>query len=308
MLTYPAIDPVIVSIGPLAIHWYGLMYVIGFAAAWLLARRRAGAPGSTWRPVDVDDLIFFAAIGVIAGGRIGWLVFYGGEQVIANPITIIQIWKGGMSFHGGLVGVIVAVALFARRRDRRIADVLDFLAPLPGLGILAGRIGNFINGELWGKPTDVPWAFVLDPSTLHPTQRDGALQLCERFNVDPCVIQVHASQLYEGLLEGLLVFIILWIFTAKPRPRLAPSGLFLLGYGVCRFLIEFVRVPDLNRGYLLFDWVTMGQILSTPMIIVGIALLVFAYRRNEASGNYKPVTGGRQTAQAGEWRTADGGR
>ncbi len=308
MLTYPAIDPVIVSIGPLAIHWYGLMYVIGFAAAWLLARRRAGAPGSTWRPVDVDDLIFFAAIGVIAGGRIGWLVFYGGEQVIASPITIIQIWKGGMSFHGGLVGVIVAVALFARRRDRRIADVLDFLAPLPGLGILAGRIGNFINGELWGKPTDVPWAFVLDPSTLHPTQRDGALQLCERFNVDPCVIQVHASQLYEGLLEGLLVFIILWIFTAKPRPRLAPSGLFLLGYGVCRFLIEFVRVPDLNRGYLLFDWVTMGQILSTPMIIVGIALLVFAYRRNEASGNYKPATGGRQTAQAGEWRTADGGR
>ncbi len=286
MLTYPSIDPVIVSIGPLAIHWYGLMYVIGFAAAWLLARRRASAPGSTWRPVDVDDLIFFAAIGVIAGGRIGWLIFYGGEQVIANPITIIQIWKGGMSFHGGLLGVIAAVALFARRRQRRIADVLDFLAPLPGIGILAGRIGNFINGELWGKPTDVPWAFVLDPSTLHPTQRDGALQMCERFSVDPCVIQVHASQLYQGLLEGLLVFIILWVFTAKPRPRWAPSGLFLLGYGVCRFLIEFVRVPDLNRGYILFDWVTMGQILSTPMILAGILLLVVAYRRNTPSGNY----------------------
>lgn len=298
MLTYPAIDPVIVSVGPLAIHWYGLMYVIGFAAAWLLARRRASAPESTWRPVDVDDLIFFAAIGVIAGGRIGWLIFYGGEQVIANPITIIQIWKGGMSFHGGLLGVIVAVALFARRRGRRIADVLDFLAPLPGLGILAGRIGNFINGELWGKPTDVPWGFVLDPNVLHPTQADEAMQLCRRFEVDPCVIQVHASQLYQGLLEGLLVFIIVWIFTAKPRPRLAPSGLFLLGYGICRFLIEFVRVPDMNRGYILFDWVTMGQILSTPMILVGLALLVIAYRRKEASGNYQPLNGERRTANS----------
>lgn len=287
MLTYPSIDPVIFSVGPLAVHWYGLMYVIGFAAAWLLARRRASAPESTWKPVDVDDLIFFAAIGVIAGGRIGWLIFYGAEQVIDNPITIIQIWKGGMSFHGGLLGVIIAVMLFARRRQRRIADVLDFLAPLPGLGILAGRIGNFINGELWGKPTDQPWGFVLDPTLLYPTQAEEARILCQRFAVDPCVIQVHASQLYQGLLEGLLVFIILWFFTARPRPRYAPSGLFLIGYGVCRFLVEFVRVPDLNRGYILFDWMTMGQILSTPMILIGIALLVIAYRRREPSGNYK---------------------
>lgn len=291
MITYPSIDPVIVSIGPLAIHWYGVMYVIGFAAAWLLARRRAGAPESSWKPIDVDDLIFFAAIGVIAGGRIGWLLFYGMEQVIEDPITIIQIWKGGMSFHGGLLGVIVAVALFARRRGRKLADVLDFLAPLPGIGIFAGRIGNFINGELWGKPTDVPWAFVLDPSTLHAAQRDEAVRLCERFSVDPCVLQVHASQLYQGLLEGLLVFVILWLYTAKPRPRLAPSGLFLIGYGVCRFAVEFVRVPDENRGYLLFDWVTMGQILSTPMILVGIALVVIAYRRGEPSGNYQASDG-----------------
>lgn len=289
MITYPSIDPVIVSIGPLAIHWYGVMYVIGFAAAWLLARRRASAPESTWRPIDVDDLIFFSAIGVIAGGRIGWLIFYGIEQVIEDPITIIQIWKGGMSFHGGLLGVIIAVALFARRRSRKLADVLDFLAPLPGLGILAGRIGNFINGELWGKPTDGPWGVVLDPTLLHASQRDEALRLCERFSVDPCVLQVHASQLYQGLLEGLLVFLILWFYTAKPRPRLAPSGVFLIGYGVFRFLVEFVRIPDENRGYLLFDWVTMGQILSTPMILVGIALLVIAYRRNEPSGNYRDV-------------------
>lgn len=296
MLTYPSIDPVIVSIGPLAIHWYGLMYVIGFAAAWLLARRRASAPESSWKPVDVDDLIFFAAMGVIVGGRIGWLIFYGTEQVIENPLTIVQIWKGGMSFHGGLLGVIAAVALFAHRRGRGVADVLDFLAPLPGIGIFAGRIGNFINGELWGKPTDAPWAFVLDPTLLHPRQAEEALLLCQRFDVDPCVIQVHASQLYQGLLEGLVVFVVLWFYTSKPRPRLAPSGLFLVGYGVCRFLVEFVRVPDANRGYILFDWVTMGQILSAPMILVGIVLIVFAYRRHEPSGNYLPGNGARRTA------------
>jgi phosphatidylglycerol:prolipoprotein diacylglycerol transferase len=298
MITYPSIDPVLVSIGPLAIHWYGVMYVIGFAAAWLLARRRASAPNSTWKPIDVDDLIFFAAIGVILGGRIGWLLFYGIEQAIENPISVIQIWKGGMSFHGGLIGVIVAVALFSRTRRRRVADVLDFLAPLPGIGILAGRIGNFINGELWGKPTDGPWGVVLDPAGLHDSQRDEALRLCQRFDVDPCVLQVHASQIYQGLLEGLLVFIILWFFTARPRPRLAPSGLFLVLYGIFRFIVEFVRVPDENRGYLFFDWVTMGQLLSTPMILVGIALLVIAFRRGEPSGNYVEAKSGAHSDKA----------
>jgi phosphatidylglycerol---prolipoprotein diacylglyceryl transferase len=287
MFTYPSIDPVIFSIGPVAVHWYGLMYVVGFATAWLLARKRASAAESTWKPTDVDDLIFFAAIGVIAGGRVGWLLFYGMEQVIANPITIVQIWKGGMSFHGGLLGVMVALVLFARRRGRRFADVLDFAAPLPGIGYLAGRIGNFINGELWGKPTDAPWGIVLDPSTLHHNQRAEALRLCERFNVDPCILQVHASQLYQGLVEGLLMFLILWFYTAKPRPRLAPSGLFLAGYGFFRFLLEFVRIPDENRGYLFFGWVTMGQILSAPMVLVGVALLVIAYRGGERSGNYR---------------------
>jgi phosphatidylglycerol---prolipoprotein diacylglyceryl transferase len=289
MIPYPSIDPIIVSANVLgrqiAIRWYGLMYVIGFALAWWLGRRRAAAPGSTWKPIDVDDLIFFAAIGVIAGGRIGWLLAYGGEEVMKNPITIIQIWNGGMSFHGGLVGVIVAVAIFARRRGRRLADVLDFLAPLPGLGILAGRIGNFINGELWGKPTDVPWGFTVDPLKLHQLPAEEAMRMCRRFNIDPCILHVHASQLYEGLLEGLVLFVILWIYTAKPRPRLAPSGLFLLCYGVFRFLLEFVRVPDENRGYLFFDWVTMGQILSLPMIIVGLVLLAIAYQRRVPTGN-----------------------
>jgi phosphatidylglycerol:prolipoprotein diacylglycerol transferase len=183
MLTYPAIDPVILSLGPLAVRWYGLMYVIGFAAAWWLARRRAAQPGSTWKPTDVDDLIFFAAVGVIAGGRLGWTLFYGSGQVLQDPMTVVRIWEGGMSFHGGLIGVILAVLLFARRRGRDFGDVLDFLAPLPGLGIFAGRIGNFINGELWGKPTEAAWGFVVDPARLYPTQAAEAYRLCERFAV-----------------------------------------------------------------------------------------------------------------------------
>lgn len=286
MIPYPSIDPIIFSVGPLAVRWYGLMYVIGFAGAWWLGRRRASQPGSTWQPIDVDDVIFFAAIGVIAGGRLGWVLFYGTEQFLENPLSVFYITQGGMSFHGGLIGAILAVMLFARRRGRRLADVLDFLSPLPGVGLLAGRIGNFINGELWGKPTEVPWAFIVDPRELHPSQTAEALRLCSRFDIDPCLLHVHASQLYEGFLEGFLTLIILWVFTMRPRPRLAPAGLFLLCYGVFRFAVEFVRVPDENRNYLLFDWVTMGQILSTPMIVLGIVLLIVAYRRGEPSGNY----------------------
>jgi len=294
MIPYPAIDPIIFSVGPLAVRWYGLMYVIGFGAAWWLARRRAARSDSTWEAAEVDDLIFFAAIGVILGGRLGWILFYGGEQVISDPLTIIRIWEGGMSFHGGLIGVVLSVVLFARQRQRRFADVLDFLAPLPGLGIFAGRIGNFINGELWGKPTEAPWAFIVDPAPLYPVQAAEATRLCHRFGIDPCVLHVHASQLYEGLLEGLLLFVILWLYTRKPRPRLAPSGLFLIVYGVCRFAVEFVRVPDENRGYLLFDWVTMGQLLSLPMIVFGVILMAWAYRSQQASGNY----GAKQLATA----------
>jgi phosphatidylglycerol:prolipoprotein diacylglycerol transferase len=188
------------------------------------------------------DLIFYCALGVIIGGRLGWMLFYGTERIFDDPLSLLRIWEGGMSFHGGLVGVLVALATFANRRGKRIADVLDFTAPLPAIGFGAGRIGNFINGELWGKPADVPWAVVVDG------------------------VPLHASQLYEACLEGLVLFVILWWFTSRPRPRPAPSGLFLLCYGVFRFAVEFVRVPDANRGYLLFDWMTMGQILSLPMI------------------------------------------
>jgi phosphatidylglycerol---prolipoprotein diacylglyceryl transferase len=262
MFVYPHPDPVALSLGPLQVRWYGLMYLVGFLAAWWLARRRAAGPGSTWTPTEVDDLIFYCALGVIFGGRLGWILFYGTERIFADPLSLLRIWEGGMSFHGGLVGVLVALAMFASRRGKRIADVFDFTAPLPAIGFGAGRIGNFINGELWGKPTDVPWAVIVDGVAL------------------------HASQLYEAVLEGLVLFVILWWFTMRPRPRLAPSGLFLLCYGVFRFAVEFVRVPDANRGYLLFDWMTMGQILSLPMIIAGAWLLAVAYRRREPSGNY----------------------
>ncbi len=263
MLAYPQLDPIAFSIGPLHVRWYGLMYLLGFLAAWWLARRRAADPNSTWTPTDVDDLIFYSAVGVILGGRLGWMLFYGTERILADPLGVLRIWEGGMSFHGGLIGVLVALGLFASRRSRSIGDVFDFTAPLPAIGFGAGRIGNFINGELWGKPTDVPWAFLVDG------------------------VPRHASQLYEALLEGLVLFVILWWFTSSPRPRWAPSGLFLVCYGVFRFAVEFVRVPDENRGYLFLGWVTMGQLLSLPMILVGLWMLAYAYRSNTPSGNFR---------------------
>jgi phosphatidylglycerol---prolipoprotein diacylglyceryl transferase len=276
MLTYPHINPIAVSIGPvlgvgpLKIHWYGIMYLIGFVAAWLLARYRARNPGSTWTALDIDDLIFYCAMGVILGGRIGWCIFYGHGVIAENWLNIFHIWDGGMSFHGGMLGVAAAVWLFARIKKKRFADVLDFVAPLPGIGLMAGRLGNFINGELWGKPTTLPWGFrVTDP--------DG--QTTVR----------HASQLYEATLEGLVLFLILWWFTSKPRPRLAPTGLFLVLYGLARFAVEWVRLPDADIGYLEGDWLTMGMLLTIPMILAGAILMGIAYRRDQPSGNLGAV-------------------
>jgi phosphatidylglycerol---prolipoprotein diacylglyceryl transferase len=262
MLTYPDIDPVAFAIGPLKVHWYGLMYVVGFVAAWWLARRRARVPRSTWKPVDVDDLIFFAAVGVIVGGRLGWILVYGLDALADDPMALVRVWEGGMSFHGGLAGVMLAVALFARRRGRRVADVFDFTAPLPAVGLFAGRVGNFINGELWGKPTTLPWGMRVGDEVRHP------------------------SQLYEACLEGIVLFAILWWFTAKPRPRLAPAGLFLTLYGVFRIAVEFVRLPDAHIGYLAFGWLTMGQLLSLPVLALGLAMLAWAGLRREPSGNF----------------------
>jgi phosphatidylglycerol:prolipoprotein diacylglycerol transferase len=272
MLTYPQIDPVALHLGPLRIHWYGIMYVIGFAVAWWLARRRAARPGSTWSAVDVDDLIFWAMCGVILGGRIGYVLFYGTGFWALDPWYPVKIWEGGMSFHGALLGVIASLVLFAWRRRRNAFDVLDFTAPLPGIGILAGRLGNFINGELWGGPTQLPWGFLV------PSGPGGALE------------GRHPSQLYEGLLEGLALFVLLWTFSSRPRPRAAVIGLGLAWYGLVRFLIEFVRVPDAQLGYLAGGWLTMGQLLSLPMLILGLALLVLAGLRPQPSGN---LTGAR---------------
>ena len=272
MLHYPGFNPIAFEIGPLfgygpiRVHWYGIMYLIGFAGGWLLARRRASRPGSTWKPNDVDDLIFFCMLGVILGGRIGYILFYGLSFWAKDPWYPFKIWEGGMSFHGGLLGSMGALVLFARLRQRKIADVFDFAAPLPALGIFAGRIGNFINGELWGKPTTVPWGFNVNGQVL------------------------HASQLYEATLEGLVLFIALWVFTSRPRPRLAPAGLFLVIYGSARFVVEFVRVPDAQLGYLAGGWFTMGQLLSLPMILLGAAFLWWAYRKREPSGNLIAAT------------------
>jgi len=262
MLAYPGFNKIAFQLGPIKVHWYGIMYLLGFASAWWLARRRAATPGSTWKPADVDDLIFFSMLGVILGGRSGYVLFYGLKFWAEDPWYPLRIWDGGMSFHGGLLGVTVALMLFAWRRGRNVADVYDFTAPLPALGLFFGRIGNFINSELWGKTTTVPWGFEVNGQVHHP------------------------SQLYEAALEGLLLFAVLWWFTARPRLRLAPSGLFLVVYGVARSLIEFVRVPDEHIGYLAGGWLTEGQVLSVPMILAGLAMMGWAYRSRTPSGNF----------------------
>ncbi|MBK1710486.1 prolipoprotein diacylglyceryl transferase [Marichromatium gracile] len=272
MLTYPDIDPVALALGPLQIHWYGLMYLLGFAAAWGLGRWRAARPGSGWSGVMVDDLIFYGVIGVILGGRLGYMLFYGLDQVAADPLALLRVWEGGMSFHGGLLGVLIATALFSRRQGLTFFQATDFLAPLVPLGLLAGRIGNFINGELWGHRTNLPWGIQL-PCEQFPRQ---CLDQPATTLLSPAV---HASQLYEALLEGLVLFVVLWLFSSRPRPTMAVSGLFLVGYGAARFSVEFVRLPDAHLGYLAFGWLTMGQLLTLPMILAGALLLALAYRR-----------------------------
>lgn len=277
MFQYSGFDPVALQVGPLAIRWYGLMYLVGFATAWWLMRLRAHRAGAVCTVAQVDDLIFYGAIGVIIGGRCGYVLFYNWSAFIAEPLSLFYIWQGGMSFHGGLLGVLLAMFLFGRKIDRSFLDLMDFIAPVIPVGLGAGRIGNFINGELWGRPGDVPWAMQIHCGDV----RFG--DLCFRqLDLPPGTVltpPLHPTSLYEAFLEGLVLFIILWTFSAKPRPRMAVSGLFLLGYGVFRSMVEFVRLPDSHIDYLAFDWVTMGHVLTLPMIFAGIICLLLAYRR-----------------------------
>lgn len=255
LFTFPEFNPVAIDLGFVQIRWYGLMYVAGFAAGWLGARQRAKRSGSPMTPEQLDDLVFYIMLGVIVGGRVGYMLLYDFGNLVGDPLSLFFIWEGGMSFHGGLVGVIVAFWLYARKLKTGYFNVADFVAPWvpPGLGF--GRIGNFINGELWGKETDpqAPWAVIVDGTAR------------------------HASQLYEVALEGLVLFFVLWAYSRVPRPTGAVSGLFLLLYGIFRCAIEFVRVPD-NGEYVAFGWLTWGQIYSVPMLVAGAWLLVRSRR------------------------------
>ncbi len=274
-MIYPDFDPVALQIGPLAIRWYGLTYLVGFLAGWWLGRRRARQPSAVINANQVDDLLFYVALGVILGGRIGYMLFYSFDSWLNDPLQLLRVWEGGMSFHGGFLGVLVGIWWYGRRNGKRFFALTDFIAPLVPLGLLAGRIGNFINGELWGAPGEVLWAMRVSCAT-HPGLCFDKLQLGASAAWTP---PLHPTQLYEALLEGVVLFLVLWWFSARPRPTMAVSGLFLIGYGLFRFLVEFWRLPDAHIGYLAYGWVTMGQLLSLPMVLGGIVLLTIAYTR-----------------------------
>ena len=260
MIAYPNIDPVAISLGPVKVHWYGLMYLVGFACAWWLGTMRAKRSGGLWKPEQISDLVFYGAVGVVLGGRFGYVVFYNFDYFIQNPLWLFSIWEGGMSFHGGLLGVLLAMFLYGRKLDKTFFQITDFIAPLVPIGLGTGRLGNFIGGELWGRASDVPWAMI--------------------FPRDPSQLARHPSQLYQFALEGVVLFVVLWWFSSNPRPRMAVSGLFLLVYGLARITVEFFRQPDAQLGFIAFDWLTMGQLLSLPMVLLGVLFIVYGYRNN----------------------------
>ena len=270
MIYLHQIDPIAIHLGPLQVHWYGIMYLIGFGLAWWLGQRRVRAgrlPGVSEQAYG--DLLFYAMLGVVLGGRFGYVLFYAFGGLLSDPLMLFRIWEGGMSFHGGLLGVMAAALWWAHKHRLHFFDVMDFVAPLvpPGLGF--GRLGNYIGGELWGKPTGADWGVIFPRApefvdwTAQQIQSQYAAGALNHF-------ARHPSQLYQAALEGLTMFVLLWWFSSKPRPRYAVSGLFALLYGCFRFLVEFVRVPDAKPGYIAFGWLTMGQLLSVPLILLGL--------------------------------------
>ncbi|QNB06277.1 prolipoprotein diacylglyceryl transferase [Herbaspirillum frisingense] len=278
MLVHPMPDPIAIHIGPLAVHWYGLMYLLAFAQFIALGRLRIKQPHIAavgWKKEDLDDMLFYGVLGVVLGGRLGEILFYNPAYYFANPTDMIAVWKGGMSFHGGFLGVMLAMYLWGRKRGRNLMDIMDFIAPMVPLGYAAGRLGNFINAELPGRPADpsLPWAMIWP-------------------NVDN--IPRHPSPIYQMLVDGILLFIILWIFARHSRPRMAVAGMFSLLYGCARFFTEYFRVPDYEVH---FGGITIsaGQMLSVPMIVLGIILLVLAYKlKQQAQAPSEPALVGKK--------------
>ncbi len=268
MLQYPQIDTVALSFGPIQVHWYGLMYVLAFLVGWFLARLRAKKKGSGWTVDNVDDVATLAMIGVILGGRLGYVLFYDLSYYLNAPLEIFYLWNGGMSFHGGLIGVMLALLFFAKKSKRKYLSVLDFVAPVVAPGLFFGRIGNFINAELWGKTSDVSWAMVFPNAGLAAR---------------------HPTQLYEAGLEGLVLFLIVWIYSLKERNEGAVAGVFAMSYSVFRFICEFFREPDAHIGYLISDWFTMGMALSIPLFLAGVFLFFYSSHKSKNPSSDKVV-------------------
>jgi len=267
------INPIAFSIGPLAVHWYGIMYLGGFLGAWILGNRRRLAGRLPASHEAFSDLAFYVMLGVIIGGRIGYMLFYVSPLwLIHDPLALFRVWEGGMSFHGGLLGVLAAGLWWSRRNRIHFFDTVDFVAPLVPIGLGLGRLGNFIGGELWGRHTNLPWGMIF-PRSLEDSGRSmeelHQMYLAGQLNDEAR----HPSQLYEFALEGVVLFAVLWLYSRRPRPRYAVSGMFALLYGSFRFGVEFVREPDIQLGFIAFNWLTMGQLLSLPLIGIGLYLL-----------------------------------
>ena len=275
---YHNLDPVAFSIGGFAIFWYSLTYLVAFAQFWWLGKLRAARADAPLKPEQVGDLLFWGVLGIILGGRLGYVLFYVPGELLGDPLLLFRVRDGGMSFHGGLIGGLTVMWLYGRHLGCGFLRLSEFTAPLIPLGLAAGRVGNFIGGELWGRHSDAPWAVIFPESiqrggrhseVLYQQYLQGALDEFAR----------HPSQLYQALLEGVALFVVVWLFSSRPRPVGAVGGLFLAGYGLFRFIAEFFRQPDAHLGFVALDWMTMGQILSLPMIAIGVGLMVYAYRR-----------------------------